>query len=135
MTHQSLNLFKEVLPSIFKKQNTVIDNSSVDAGSELYPSRPVNSILSRSIETINLAVALNEIKHLPATASYEVARSFAPRRQPKFHFKDKTIQKTRVDELISILGVDKPTAELYDAVLTDEEVNELRNATYKGGIK
>jgi hypothetical protein len=129
-----LDIFKVVLPSIFKKTRTDIDEASPDNSASLYPTRAINTILSRSPDTIQLAVALSEIKHLPASASYEVARSFSPNRQPRFTFKDKKRVAPRVEELITLLGVDQPTAELYDSVISDEEFEEIKNQKYKGGV-
>lgn len=129
-----LDIFKVILPSIFKKTQTEIDESSPDNSASLYPSRSINTILSRSPDTIQLAVALSEIRHLPASASYEVARAYSPNRQPRFTFKDKKRLTPRVEEIIALLGVDQPTAELYDSVISDEEFEEIKNEKYKGGV-
>jgi hypothetical protein len=134
VTRQSLDVFKEILPSIFRKTRTVIDEESSDKSDSLFPTRAITTILSRSSATLDVAVALAEMKHLPASAAYELAREFAPTRQPKFTFKNKKAEKTRVDEIIAVLGVDQPTAELYDSILSDDEIEYIKSNKYQGGI-
>jgi len=123
------DLFKEIIPSILQtKQNCML----TEQDEKQYPHFMVNRALSYHIDTVLAANAINLFPHADNRLKYDFLLNIVrPYRRP-FQKWEKRVEPVDLAVVKEYYGYSDAKALEVLSILSDEQINHLKEKTYKG---
>lgn len=123
------DLFKEILPSILQtKQNCML----TEQDERQYPHFIVNRALSYHVDTVLIANEINMLPHADNRLKYDFLLNIVkPYRRPYIQW-EKRVEPVDLAVVKEYYGYSDAKALEVLSVLTDEQINHLKQKLYKG---
>lgn len=126
-----LDLFEDVLPSILEKATPFV----TEENEKYYDQWIVNKALSYHFDCILQVNEMNKLPGLPGLMHYHALQNSTRKYKRKFQKWHKYIKDSDAEAIQEYYHFSKDKAREALAVLTQEQIQQIRKLTDKGGLK
>ena len=125
------DLFKEIIPSILQNKKNVFENGNYKD----YEPFIVNRALSYHTDCLPYVAELNGLSHLSQDMQYQYLLNSIRSMKRPFKKWQKLETDNNLECVKTYFGYSNQKAKEALRILTDEQIDEIRRKTEKGGVK